>query len=159
MPEEDDDLFDDDDEDLNDPDLVSKLRTKIKNQGKELKTLKPLAETGAESTRRLALLDAKLPDNPQVKFFLEHYKGEMTAEAIRAEAAQFGFIGADEGAKEEVDAIGNVATASIGATNGPKPGSDQEVLDEINAVPPGPNAAERVQQVLIKHGRFIPSEE
>lgn len=83
MDEQVDDLIDDSDS----PDAIKNLRAANRRAEERAK-----AAEGA--VRKLAFLEAGLnaKDNPQVELFMKAYDGELTEEAIRAEAVKYRLI-------------------------------------------------------------------
>lgn len=153
------DDFDLDDFDINDDEqdeatLVRKLRSVIKDQKKRERDLQQKVEASTESIRKLAFIEAKLPDEPQVKFFLEHYSGEYTPEAVREAAASHGFIHVDQETVQEVNEVQAMMNANSGSTKLAAPGSDRELIERVNAVPPGPNASRQIRDIMIAAGRY-----
>ena len=85
------------------------------------------AESEAENLRReLAVERAGLPDFPGKQFFLSNYTGDATPEAVKAAAAEAGFIGGDgspvggapaapQVPQEELDRQRQIVGASAGA--------------------------------------------
>lgn len=134
--------------------LVRRLRGVIKEQKKREKTLQQQVETNTEAMKKLAFIEAKLPDEPQVKFFLDHYEGDYTPEAIRMAAAENGFIVVDQETQEEVDVVSQMMEANSGSTKPAAPGSDKELADRINAVKPGPNASRQIRDIMAAAGRY-----
>lgn len=159
----DDDLDDDDDDDLqvgkSPEELLKDLRLTAKNQKKQIRELTSKAEKNEESTKKLAFIEAKLPENPTTKFFLDNYKGEYTGEAIRAAAAEHGFIPADPGVTTEVNDVQSMMQASSGGTPAPAPGTDTAMEAEINAVKSiGPQASAEIAAIMARYGRLVPDE-
>lgn len=151
------DLDLEDDEETDTP-QIRKIRQSNRQLKKEMRDLRQAADAGKEATRRLALLDAKLPETPQVKFFLDHYDGDLTAEAIRSAAASYGFIEPDAAVNAEVKGIDQMSQAAAGAQAAPSPDEDAQLQAELAAIPRGPNGPARVEAVMRKYNR-IPDDE
>lgn len=117
-----------------DDDTVRRLRSALRAEKARGKELSKQAQSGQEAARKLASYDAKLPQNPQVDFFLKHYDGEWTAEAIRVAAASYGFIEPDTQVANEVATIQGISEAASGSTPQPAPGGDDARLAEIRAL-------------------------
>jgi len=111
-------------------------------------------EASSAATKKLAFIEAKLPDEPQVKFFLEHYNGDFTAEAIRQAAAENGFITVDNTTTNEVNEVEAMMQANRGGSPTASPGSDADLMERINAVQPGPNASKKIRDIMIAAGRY-----
>jgi len=98
--------------------LLRDLRKQAKD-GKQAKREAELAKQEADAARReLALLKSGIDINsPTGKLFAKSYEGELTAEAIKAEAEQYGLIATSEtqSVKEELSAIDRVSNASAGS--------------------------------------------
>jgi hypothetical protein len=154
--------LDDDDDDQEDfqqgqspEELIKALRQTAKNQSKELKKLRDDAAKNSESTKKLAFIEAKLPESPQTKFFLDKYEGEYTAEAIRAAAAEYGFIPPDPTVDNEIGTVEAMMQASSGAGQIAAPGTDADLMSQINAVSAtGPAGAAEIRQILERAGRW-----
>lgn len=145
---------DDDDDEQDEATLVRRLRGVIKEQKKREKTLQQQAEANSAATKKLAFIEAKLPDEPQMKFFLDHYDGEYNAEAIRAAAAENGFLVLDQETQDEVGSVQQMMNANNGGTRTAAPGSDTELMERINAVKPGPNASKQIRDIMASAGRY-----
>jgi hypothetical protein len=89
-----------------------------------------------------------------VKFFLDHYEGDYTPEAIREAAATNGFIVLNRETEDEVGQLGNMSDASSGSTPASSPGSDKELMEKINAVKPGQNASKQIRDIMASAGRY-----
>jgi hypothetical protein len=154
------DDFNLDDVDLDDNDeqdeatLVKRLRGVIREQKKREKQMQADIDANAAATKKLAFIEAKLPDEPQVKFFLDHYEGDYTPEAIREAAATNGFIVLNRETEDEVGQLGNMSDASSGSTPASSPGSDKELMEKINAVKPGQNASKQIRDIMASAGRY-----
>jgi hypothetical protein len=72
------------------------FRKRLKAARDEAETAKQAAEERASAAeRKLAFAEAGVPLNdPRSKYFVKGYEGELTAEAIQAEAAAFGLTAA-----------------------------------------------------------------
>lgn len=150
------DEFDDDevDNEQDEATLVRRLRGVIKDSKRQNKELQQQMEVSNAAVKKLAFIEAKLPDEPQVKFFLDHYEGEYTPEAIREAAATNGFIMVDNTTTEEVNAVQGMMDANRGSTSMAAPGTDRELTERINAVQPGPNASKQIRDIMIAAGRY-----
>jgi hypothetical protein len=66
--------------------------------------------------RELEFYKAGIPDTPQTRYFRKGYDGDLSVEAIRAAAAEAGFIDSDDSDEldEELDSLDRMSTASTG---------------------------------------------
>jgi hypothetical protein len=157
--------LDDDDDDLDfqgdAAQLVSHLRQVAKDAKKAVREANKEAERGRESTKKLAFIEAELPnDDPKVAFFLENYKGDYTKEAIRAAAQQHGFIAPDVNISNEVKTVEQMMAANNGSTSPAAPGTEEAMLAEIRAVKEtGPGAAEKIASIMASYGRYQEDED
>lgn len=79
--------------DDNEPPAIRQMREQIKKQDALLKEMGEKVDRGAAAERKLAFAEAGLPLNdPKLTYFIKGYDGEMTPEAITAEAAKAGLI-------------------------------------------------------------------
>lgn len=93
-------------------------RKEVARINQELAEAKAAAETNAGAARRIAFQDAGIPDSPQANFFREHYSGEMNAEAIKAAAAEHGFIADENPAAAESAAAAEAQAAAAAGGEG-----------------------------------------
>ena len=104
-------MFDDfdDDTDQNEDDAPQEqssqrnpLRAEIRRLTKANKELQEKVTAGESASRDLAFLRAGVdPADPKAKYFVKGYDGDLTADAIKAEAAAAGLIeAADDGAEQ-----------------------------------------------------------
>lgn len=116
MEDQDMDFTEDHTEDFDGPEAIKNLRAANKRAEERAK-----AAEGA--VRKLAFLEAGLnpKDNPQVELFIKAYDGELTTEAITAEAAKYRLISepveSDEVSDFEVDQSQTRARQSLGANS------------------------------------------
>lgn len=100
MSQHDDDFDDDYGPDDNDgPDIDqapaarNPLRQQLKRLERENKELKTKVEAGSAAERQIAFLKAGIdPDDAKAKYFVKGYDGDLTADAIKAEAVAAGLI-------------------------------------------------------------------
>jgi hypothetical protein len=120
----------------------------IRNLRKAAKERDGLAAQVAAQGRELAFAKAKLDlDDPKLKYFMKGYEGEMTSEAIRAQAEADGFIAPSEKTQQaaaEGNAQQRIAGASSGAADTPSPDFHQ-LVSEANSV-------EEVMKLAIQQG-------
>jgi hypothetical protein len=77
----------------NDPERPSALRKELKRAQRERDEAREAVKAATDLARENAFLKAGINvDDPKLRYFAEGYKGELTAEAIKAEAAEAGFI-------------------------------------------------------------------
>lgn len=149
------DEFDDDDDELGEGETTeSRLRKTIKDAKKRERALQQQVEANSVAVKKLAFIEAKLPDEPQMKFFLDHYEGEYTGEAIRQAAAENGFLVLDQESQEEINSVEQMMNANTGSTPTAAPGSDAALMERINAVKPGPNASKQIRDIMASAGRY-----
>lgn len=91
----------------------------IRQLRKKAKDYDLIASERDNAKRELEFYKAGIPDTPQAKYFRKGYDGDLTAEAIRAAAAEVGLVEietADDAELEEQDGLDRIAAASKGAT-------------------------------------------
>lgn len=143
---------DDDSVEEGDPTLQD-LRKQLRQSRKENKGLQAQLSASSEATKKLAFIEAKLPDDPRVQYFLDHYEGDYTAEAIREQAAKFGFINVDQATDTEVAAVEAMMRANQGSSAIPAPGTDDAMNEEIMQVS-GPNSSFKIKEIMQRYGRY-----
>lgn len=97
--------------------------------------------------RELAFARAKLDlDDPKLKYFIKGYEGELTADAIRAQAISDGFLPAPESKipDGELDAQQRIAGASSGAGETP--------TQNLNELIAQANSPEEVMKLVTQAG-------
>lgn len=77
-------------ENENESSVIRDLRKQLKEANERLSTLAPLAKESAFEKAGVDLSD------PRNKFFVEHYDGDLTPEAIREAAEPYGFVSSGE---------------------------------------------------------------
>lgn len=87
MPDDNDDI---DDDPEGQPNPVRQQRERIKTLERELAESREAANKTAALERKLMFSEAGLADHPMRDYLVDGYKGEMTKEAIQAEAARLG---------------------------------------------------------------------
>jgi hypothetical protein len=100
------------------------LRERMKALELENAYLREQAEQAAESTRKLAFVEAGIdPSIPVAKYFMKGYDGELTAEAIRQAAIEAQIIQDRQSAqlKQEAAAWSQTTSAAAGNTTGVAP--------------------------------------
>lgn len=150
----DDDL--DEDADPTGTDDLSNLRKQLRQSQRNNKALAGQLEEASSVRKENAFLKAGLPDSPSVKFFQDHYDGDPTPEAIKAAAAQYGFIPeVSQQMSDDIAALDKQSEAVTGATESLNPDSEEAMLKELDAVlRKGGNA----EAVLRKYGRPVASD-
>jgi hypothetical protein len=111
--------------------LVRDLRRQLRDAKNEAKGYAEMATANAEAAKRIAFLDAEIPDTAQTRFFREKYDGEMTSEAIRSSAQQYGFV-VDEDHSQELGDLVRQSEASSGAEGPTVLGSQEEMNAEMD---------------------------
>lgn len=83
-----------DDNDTQDDRTVTLRRDQIRAMERDAKTAREAQQRADKAERQLAIVRAGLDlSNPAVEFFAQHYAGEVTAEAVAAEAKRLGLLG------------------------------------------------------------------
>ena len=85
------------------------------------KEAKKAQQEAAEAKKAMAFLKAGIdPDSPKAKYFVKGYEGEITAEAIRAEAIAAGVIEEQQQTVDQtpVDTQARIAEAASGVGEG-----------------------------------------
>lgn len=123
--------YTDDDLDEDPSVLVRNLRKQLKESNKRAAAAEERAEQNSSATRRVAFLDAGIPDTPTTQFFREHYSGELDPETIKAQAMQHGFI-TPEDHTAEVESIGTMSEAVQGGDRPPALGDLDEFKREMD---------------------------
>ena len=154
-PDYTDDLDTDDDLD-DDGNLPGKLRKQLREANKRAKAAEERAEANAAAARRVAFLDAGIPDTPQTKFFREHYSGELTGEAIKASALDNGFLTAEDHSSE-IDAL-DQASQDMGGGFPPDAmlgdaAEMQQAMDEAVASAPRGQESRAIAAVVDRYRR------
>lgn len=149
------------DEDLdldgNDSNLVRDLRNQLKAANKRASELEKQAEQNGAAARRVAFLDAGIPDTPATRFYRDHYAGDLDPEAIKADALANGFLTETDHADE----IGAIASQSEGMAGGEGPaalGDHDEIMREIDeAVAKAPRGKENqaIAEVMSRHKQSV----
>ena len=114
-------------------DQFVQLREAYKQAKKELKELRAFREDAEPRIRQAAVRDAGFePDSPQAKALLRLHEGELTVEALKATADEYGIIGvliedsagAPALSDEQKQAIASAARgnqlAAVGAPSSPQ---------------------------------------
>lgn len=120
--------YTDDDLDEDPSTLVRNLRKQLKESNKRAAAAEERAEQNGSASRRVAFLDAGIPDTPQTQFFREHYSGELDPETIKAQAMTHGFI-TPEDHSDEVNAIQGMSEGVQGGDRPSVPGTDMSEFD------------------------------
>lgn len=97
------------------PKQVSLHPAELRKLRKEAKHAEELQAQLAELQRREMFRDAGIPINDQTKYFVNGYNGELTPEAIKAEAVRAGFIESAAPTSEEIAGHTAAANAAAGA--------------------------------------------
>lgn len=103
----------DDDDTADEQPKGSPLRARLKQLEAENKQFR---ETSTKAARELAFVKAGIdPDSPRHRYFAKGYDGELTVDAIKAEAAEAGLI--DAAPKDTVDPGERAAHERMQAAN------------------------------------------
>lgn len=130
MSDDYDDYDDDDIEQDEKPQRTDSEWAELRRTKKERdKAKKELADLKAESAFVKAGLD---PDDPKIKYFRAGYEGELTPDAIRAEAIKAGFLQepTDDPDPQDVAQAQAIAQAAYGAPPEGGLGVDTGALDQ-----------------------------
>lgn len=115
---------------------------------KELEALEAEAQRAKDLERRLAFMEAGInPSDAKAKYFVKGYEGELTAEAIRAEAEAAGLI-APPPPDPTAQAMARVGAAGAGAAAG---GSDAALINEIQNT----DSEAELMALLARHGKPV----
>lgn len=131
-----------------------KLEKELKQAKADKRDLETKNAEGLAARRELALIKAGIDtESGQGKLFAKAYDGELTVEAIKAQAEEYGLIATSQTTevKEELAQIGRVAQASSGSNAGSTPNS---AVDDIKNA----QTAEEVLAVFAKHGLSLSTE-
>lgn len=78
------------------------LRKELRRLEKQVKELRQQAEDGQKATRQLEFVKAGVDlNNPMASYFVNGYQGDLTPEAIKAEAAKLGLVASTEQPQEQ----------------------------------------------------------
>lgn len=95
----------------------------LRNLRKAAKERNELQAQIEQQKRELAFAKANLDLNdPKLGYFIKGYEGDLTPEAIRAQALADGFIQQQQASNEELNAQQRIANASSGAGETTDPG-------------------------------------
>lgn len=157
--------FENDDLELNDEEVSEsrnparehqrKLEKELKQAKAEKRDLEAKNAEAQAAKRELALLKAGIDtESGQGKLFAKAYDGELTVEAIKAQAEEYGLIATSQTneVKEELAQLGRVAQASSGSNAGTVPNSAVEDIRKATS-------ADEVLAVFAKHGLSLSTEE
>ena len=123
----------DEDLDIDDPDdtpVITKLRTQLRALKSQVQELGEKASAGETAIRKLAFSEAGVDlTDPKTKYFVEGYKGDLTAEAIKAEAVEAGFLTPVENPEPANDgaALGRIVDASAPRVPDGEPSIDDRI--------------------------------
>jgi len=124
-----------DDESFDDPDdsgTVQKMRSRIKSLEKQAKASVDATERANQAERKALFYEAGLdPNDPKAKYFVKGYDGEMTAEEIRAEAAEAGLITVTE-SSESVSTDEQAALGRVNNTAGSAESTGEDFASKIS---------------------------
>lgn len=151
--------FDTDDDQYDDSDdeggLVGDLRKQLRAAKKETKELRSAVESNSAAARRVAFLDANIPDTPQSRFFRDNYQGDLSADAIRTQATEYGFI-TDADHTADLAEVAAQSDAALGADGPAALGDHDEMLEAMDkAAREAPKGAEAkaIAEVVARYQR------
>jgi hypothetical protein len=154
-PEYDDDELDDDEEQPTDSSLVKQLRGTTRQQKKQIRDLMRKLEENSAASRKLAIIEAELPRTKAMDFFLEHYNGDFTADAIRQAAAESGFLEVSNEVDTDLDTVEEISLPGRGGWPAEAPGTDADLKAKIQSVTgTGPAAIRKVAELMKNAGRL-----
>jgi len=108
------------------------LRRQLKEANRRARDAEERANSNEAAARRVAFLDAGIPDSPQTRFFMEKYDGALNGEAIKTAAQAHGFMAAQEAETQaEIDKIAEMSQASQGAESPEARGSEEAMEREM----------------------------
>lgn len=165
MSEYDNDLLDNEELELepdNEPQRDSrKFVRKLEQEAKEGKRAKAEADEAkaelAKAKRDLALMQAGIDVNsPTGKLFVKGYDGEVSVEAIKAAASEYGLLPTSQApdVKQELDGMDRIANASTSSA----PTSNPTALDELRKAGESGNPDD-ILKVLRANGVSISQEQ
>lgn len=145
---------------------VRQLRQHTRELERQLKELKPLADAGKEAAtlrRELAFRDAGIdPKQPGASYFMKGYDGELTAEAILAEAKAAGFVRDAQSTQGQDPQARNAALDSEATrlarmdrvSSGRNPDQDAEFESAMATWHAKKGSEAELDQILIRYGRM-----
>lgn len=134
----DDDVYDDDDLDNDEPEQQApNWRRQLERKATKAEKRASEAESRADAAeRRLAFAEAGVPlDDPKSRYFVKGYDGDLTADAIKAAAAEAGLLAAptepaDDGIPpEEQAAHQRIADTAVGGRTPAGYGFDEKIAE------------------------------
>jgi hypothetical protein len=122
---------------------------------KDLRALRKAVKERDELQTRLSTQERELSfakanldlNDPKMKYFIKSYEGDLTPEAIRAQAEADGFLQASQTQESKPDLSGQtrIANASSGAGETVVPGLEDRIRNAKNS--------EEVMAIMIEAGR------
>ncbi len=149
----------DDDETADEPSGNAALRKKLSEANRQVREATERAQANEAAARRVAFMDAGIPDNPQSRYFQQTYDGALEADAIKTAAQAHGFMAAEEAqTNAEVEQIDSMSRATQGAEPAEQAGSTEAIDREMReaaetAVREGRDVGEAIARVQMAHGR------
>lgn len=105
------DDYDDETDEVDEGPVLRKLRKQIKETNE---AAEKLAAENATLKRETAFRDAGInPKDPKARYFVKGYEGDLTAEAIKAEAEEAGIIGPEPSTIPEAEIASQERAAEI----------------------------------------------
>lgn len=151
MTDEFEDIDPEDENGYIDPQAVQRQRQRIKTLEKEQKALAEQAAAGQSAVRKLAFIEAGIDlSDPKTKFFADKFDGELTAEAIKTAATEFGFLDAPPPDNQATDLATHQRMSQV-VQGGAPTGVDADLQTQIaNAQSP-----EELTALLEANGRKV----
>jgi hypothetical protein len=138
-------------EEQNETPAIRQMRERIKAQDAMLKDLSEKVDRGAVAERKLAFAEAGIPLNdPKLTYFIRGYEGELTPEAITAEAAKAGFIKQSEPGAGDDDRSVFERHREASVAPGLPPGAQAQYQAELEAA----QSQEDIVRIAAKYGRL-----
>lgn len=134
---------------------AKKLRKQVSDAERRAREAEERSTENVAAVKRVAFLDAGIPDTPASRFYREHYAGDLTSDAIKADAITNGFLATEDHTEE----IGAIAGQSEGVAGGEGPaalGDQAEMLremDEAASKAPRGKEAQAIAEVVARYQR------
>jgi hypothetical protein len=148
-------------DDLDDDDgsgLVGDLRKQLRAANKRLKDMEAQANQNQAAARRVAFIDAGIDlSTPAMRFYSEHYAGDLDPEAIKADALANGFL-TETDHSNEISEVAGQSEAVAGGEGPPAFGDMEEFSREIDeAVRKAPRGkeAQAIDEVYQRFKRTV----
>jgi len=140
-----------DDQEPTEDSNIRNLRQKAKEADGLRTEVEQMRAQLAQAERERAFFTAGIdPADPKAKYFVKGYDGEITAEAIKAEAAAAGILAPPSPAvpQETFEAFDRIGQTAAGGAGQPGPtGADAELRPGMSP--------EEIGMILMKHGQPV----